>query len=945
MIPKTTRMVARVRVTALFVLAVSFNSFVWAQEESSYYESVDTSSPSAMRASLHAIIDDHTRYPYTSSSIDTWDILETADEDQDNTGNVITVYRNASYVKQGGGNTFYNREHSWPKSYGFPHDGSSNYPYTDTHHLFIADSGYNSSRSNKPFDTCSSSCSEKTTENNNGRGGQGGGYPGDSNWTTGSYTAGTWEVWAGRRGDIARAMMYMDVRYEGGTHGITGVVEPDLVLTDDRALMDASNTGTNELVAYMGLLSVLLQWHDEDPVDLIEFQRNEAIASFQGNRNPFIDHPEWVDCVFRNQCDGTADTTPPAAPGSLTASGGPGHIDLDWADNTESDLAGYNVYRSATSGGSYTLIGSGLVADSAYQDKDVTAGTTYFYVVTAVDFSSNESSSSNEASAVAQEGVTGSAWINEFHYDNDGTDAGEFVEVAGPAGLDLTGWSVVGYNGNGGSAYNSISLSGTIADQGGCTGTLAIDFSGLQNGAPDGIALIDNGGAVVEFISYEGTMTAADGPAAGMSSQDVGVSESASTPVGYSLQLGGTGSGAADFYWQSEQADTYGQINAGQQFDGCASDTTPPSAVSDLSASGLDQQVLLDWTAPADADLVGFDVYRATASGGPYDQINGSLVTLSEFTDTSVSNGTTYYYVVTAVDDSGNVSPNSNEAAATPQAVGTSGVAWINELHYDNESTDVGEFVEIAAEAGLDLSGWQLVAYNGNGGTVYDTLNLSGTVPDLDNGFGVLAFDLPGLQNGSPDGVALVDGLGDVVEFLSYEGSFTAVDGAASGMTSVDILVSETSTTPIGWSLQRSGTGQSAAEFSWADPQADTYGSVNADQSFGSDPTPVNEPPATPTGLTATADHKRVELTWDANSESDLAGYRLYRSQQSGGSYQLVASLDAADTAYSDTGLHNDQTYYYVLTAMDTGGLESAASSEVSAVPTKGSKGGGKGKP
>ncbi|NEZ03924.1 hypothetical protein G4Y73_07140 [Wenzhouxiangella sp. XN201] len=945
MIPNTTRLVARVRVTALFVLAVSFASFAWAQEESSYYETVDTSSPSAMRASLHAIIDDHTRYPYTSSSIDTWDILEIADEDQDNTGNVITVYRNASYAKQGGGNTFYNREHSWPKSYGFPNDGSSNYPYTDTHHLFIADSGYNSSRSNKPFDTCSSSCSEKTTENNNGRGGEGGGYPGDSNWTTGSYTAGTWEVWAGRRGDIARAMMYMDVRYEGGTHGITGVVEPDLVLTDDRALMDASNTGSNELVAYMGLLSVLLQWHDEDPVDLIEFQRNEAIASFQGNRNPFIDHPEWVDCVFRNQCDGTADTTPPAVPGSLTATGGPGHINLDWADNTESDLAGYNVYRSATSGGSYTLIGSGLVADSAYQDKDVTAGTTYFYVVTAVDFSSNESSSSNEASAVAQEGVAGSAWINEFHYDNDGTDSGEFVEVAGPAGLDLTGWSVVGYNGNGGTAYNSISLSGTIADQGGCTGTLAVDFTGLQNGAPDGIALIDNGGAVVEFISYEGTMTAADGPAAGMSSQDVGVSESASTPVGYSLQLGGTGSGAVDFHWQPEQADTYGQVNAGQQFDGCASDTTPPSAVSDLSASGLDQQVLLDWTAPADADLAGFDVYRATSSGGPYDQINGSLVTLSEFTDTSASNGTTYYYVVTAVDDSGNVSSNSNEASATPQAVGTGGVAWINELHYDNESTDVGEFVEIAAEAGLDLNGWQLVAYNGNGGAVYDTLNLSGTVPDLDNGFGVLAFDLPGLQNGSPDGIALVDGLGDVVEFLSYEGSFTAVDGAANGMSSVDILVSETSSTPIGWSLQRTGTGQTAAEFSWADPQADTYGSVNAGQSFGSDSTPVNDPPAAPTGLTATADHKRVELTWDANGESDLAGYRLYRSQQSGGSYQLIASLDAADTAYSDTGLQNDQTYYYVLTAVDSGGLESTASSEVSAVPAKGSKGGGNGKP
>ena len=52
----------------------------------------------------------------------------------------------------------------------------------------------------------------------------------------------------------------------------------------------------------MGLLSVLLQWQKEDPVDLIEFQHHEAVASFQGNRNPFIDHPEWAECVFEGVC-------------------------------------------------------------------------------------------------------------------------------------------------------------------------------------------------------------------------------------------------------------------------------------------------------------------------------------------------------------------------------------------------------------------------------------------------------------------------------------------------------------------------------------------------------------------------------------------------------------------------------------------------------------------
>ena len=101
---------------------------------------------------------------------------------------------------------------------------------------------------------------------------------------------------------MARAMMYMDLRYEGGTHGVTGATEPDLVLTDNVTLIDQSNTGENEPLAYMGYLSTLLQWHTEDPVDAVEIQHQETVAAFQGNRNPFIDHPEWVECVFQSVC-------------------------------------------------------------------------------------------------------------------------------------------------------------------------------------------------------------------------------------------------------------------------------------------------------------------------------------------------------------------------------------------------------------------------------------------------------------------------------------------------------------------------------------------------------------------------------------------------------------------------------------------------------------------
>ncbi len=262
-----------------------------------YYDPVDDSNPAALRQTLHAVIDDHQRFPYTSGSTDTWDILELAMEDPSDSTRIVELYKNASLAKQGGGNSFYNREHTWPNSYGFPDNGSGNYPYTDCHLLFLCDIGYNSNRGNKPFRTCNAGCSERPTIS-----GGSGTYPGNSNWMSGSAVQGTWETWMGRRGDVARGLLYADVRYEGGTHGVTGFSEPDLVLTDVEALIASTQTGNNESLAYMGMLAVLLTWHVEDPVDARERAKNDVVFAFQGNRNPFVDHPEWVACLFESDC-------------------------------------------------------------------------------------------------------------------------------------------------------------------------------------------------------------------------------------------------------------------------------------------------------------------------------------------------------------------------------------------------------------------------------------------------------------------------------------------------------------------------------------------------------------------------------------------------------------------------------------------------------------------
>jgi len=272
------------------------SSFTTGLTTADYYASADSSSASVLRTSLHAIIRNHTRFPYTATTTDTWDILELADEDPLDPTRVLDIYKNASYPKAGGGNTNYNREHSWPKSYGFPDDTSSNWPYTDTHHLVISDSGYNSARSNRYFDTCATGCTEYPTGSHNGQGGGSGVYPGNSNWGAGSR----WEVWHARKGDLARAVMYMDVRYEGGMNSL-GAAEPDLVLTDIAALIAVSG-GNTAGTAYMGLLSVLIEWSEQDPPDEREVMRNSLVQSFQGNRNPFVDHPEWVACIFLGQC-------------------------------------------------------------------------------------------------------------------------------------------------------------------------------------------------------------------------------------------------------------------------------------------------------------------------------------------------------------------------------------------------------------------------------------------------------------------------------------------------------------------------------------------------------------------------------------------------------------------------------------------------------------------
>ncbi len=173
-------------------------------------------------------------------------------------------------------------------------------------------------------------------------------------------------------------------------------------------------------------------------------------------------------------------------------------------------------------------------------------------------------------------------------------------------------------------------------------------------------------------------------------------------------------------------------------------------------------------------------------------------------------------------------------AAASLTVVGLPAVAsaapttpYISEIHYDDDGTDTGEFVEVRLPPGTSSEGLSVVLYNGGNGAVYDTDVLPVvTAPADAPAVAVVTYPANGIQNGAPDGIALVRGT-EVLEFLSYEGSLTATNGAAATRPSTDIGVSEAGTEPAGQSLSR--TYDAAADaLVWAGPAAATPGAPDA---------------------------------------------------------------------------------------------------------------------
>jgi endonuclease I len=222
----------------------------------SYYAAACNKSGAALKSALNGIIKNQTVLAYGEA----WDVLQDTDQDPNNSNNVILLYSGISRAKaqHGPDQNDWNREHVWAKSHG--QFGETPGPGTDVHHLRPEDVTVNSARGNLDFDNGGSPVSEAPESRKDG----------DS-----------FEPRDAVKGDVARMLFYMAVRYESG---------PNLEL---------NNSVNNGDAPYMGKLSVLLQWNRQDPPDAFEKRRNDVIYnSYQHNRNPFIDHSNWADLIW-----------------------------------------------------------------------------------------------------------------------------------------------------------------------------------------------------------------------------------------------------------------------------------------------------------------------------------------------------------------------------------------------------------------------------------------------------------------------------------------------------------------------------------------------------------------------------------------------------------------------------------------------------------------------
>jgi len=412
----------------LFLVIAPF----YAQTIPSYYNGLDlTQTGDDLFLELSTrLIDTHQGIPYTSSSTDVWDACKEADEDPDNAANVLLIYgydnndgesdtdrTRDKDLQQGtdGGKGLWNREHVFPKSLAVPLFGTDEPgPGTDVHNLRPADSPRNSSRSNKMFTEGSGEESYTASD--------GGWYPGDE-W----------------KGDVARIVMYMYLRYNGDGSQVS----------ETKCLPINVGKGTI-LTVDPNMIELFLTWNVEDPVSDFEDNRNNVLEGYQGNRNPFIDNPYlatkiWGELAAEDRwwSNNSSDIEAPTAPSNVVANNITDEsFDLSWSASTDNvEVYDYLIYID----GVYVSTSKTLSASISNLESE----TTYQINITARDLSSNFS---DESTTVNVKTLIGPNFLFEEDFE-DCTNL-KFNTYSEASSKDWSCSAVFGENNSGSIAIN-----------------------------------------------------------------------------------------------------------------------------------------------------------------------------------------------------------------------------------------------------------------------------------------------------------------------------------------------------------------------------------------------------------------------------------------------------------------------------------------------------------
>src|SRR5437773_1930450 len=579
--------------------------------------------------------------------------------------------------------------------------------------------------------------------------------------------------------------------------------------------------------------------------------------------------------------------TPPSPPRNLTAVGGDGQVSLTWDppdDDGGSPLLAYLVYRGDSPGGESLLAGVGLV--TSWIDITVTNGHTYYYEVVATNLIGN-SDPSNEASATpnppatppdppqgltatAGDGTVDLAWsapgsdggspiTNYKVYRGTSQNGESFLTELG----DVLSYSDTGLN-NGQTYYYYVTAVNSIGDSGPSNEASATpNAPATPPGAPQrltataGDATVvlawsppssDGGAPITNYKVYRGTSHDGETPLT-----DAGPVLAYTDTSVYNGQT---------YYYQVTAENSAGKGPRSNEASATPNaPATPPTQPQNLAATPGDGHVDLTWDPPANdggLPILEYRVYRGTTSN--QESFLASAGLSLTYTDSSVTNGRTYYYQVSAV-NSVNEGPLSNEASATPAAPHTAPGAPRDLVATAGDASVSLSWSPPSSDGGAPITNYKIYRGTVSGGQ----LSLIATVPD------VLSYTDSPLTNG-----------------VTYYYVVAAVN-----RTGETLPRAEASATPT------------------AGPTA----------------------PDAPQGLHASPGSGTVSLTWSApgfDGGSAITGYRLYRGTNSNNrSYHV----DVGNVlSYRDTGLANGQRYYYVVSAINAIG-EGLPSSEASARP------------